>query len=133
MNTLILKFSYGSYDLANAGTAELEILGNFLSSDFDTDYVRFYSWIDWLYDPKYISTCGNASELAKIDDVIEIYNIFDEEWEGPYFAMNKDKFAKFLHEWRDLVNLQPKTIIVTQHHDGSLTLEGKDFPEWASQ
>lgn len=127
MNKLYFKLSNTRYIAIKWDTPELGLLGSYLMSDFSFNDISFNSWINWFNDDKYDSTCSNSTSILKVDNDIEIYWIFDEDFSGPYFQMNKEKFIKFLHEWRDLALQKPQMITVTQRDDGSLVLERKKF------
>lgn len=117
---LIKDSNYYIQKISNS--PQIQILGNFLTSDLNSGAASFKKLILSNQD----ETAGNFSWLTNKDNKIRIGFLYeDEDPTAPVFEISKEQFIKLLDEWEKLYKEQPQEIIIT-YENGIINLEGKN-------
>jgi len=120
----ILSFSLGDHGYRRTGSAsdEMILLSMFLTTDYFVYFPGFL--MKWLSDPAQDATNANLTYLQKEDGMIVVGDLYEEE---PIivFQIPIDRFAKFLDDWKKVIDKKPKKIIITKEGD-EITVESKN-------
>jgi hypothetical protein len=120
--TLIIS-PYGSYSYKDASNIEMNILGNFLSSDVG---FRITGFKDWFYDDLCNAASSNATYLYKEDDFIFVGDLYPVQKYSAELKISRQQFIKLLDKWEEKVcKEKPKEVTITEK-DGEFSIETKD-------
>jgi hypothetical protein len=126
MEWIKLKLTnYGNYLYVDASNVEMNILGNFLSSDVGCDNREFFK--EWaLSDENAWAVSGNITVLEKEGDYIYLTEQYSEEKDPTELKISRNQFVKLFDEWREKVcKSKPKEVMITEK-DGEFSIETKD-------
>jgi hypothetical protein len=113
---------YDSYNYNGASNIEMNILGNFLSSDVRC---QIQSYREWAFNDLYRSACGNITSLDKENGNICLSDLYSEEEIPTELKMTIQQFVQLLDDWEIKVcKTKPKEVLI-KHENGEFIIETK--------
>lgn len=111
-----LDVNCGDYSSRGASTLEMNILGDFLSSD-----VGFYSapsFKKYAFNNTQKYTNSNITALKKENGYIFLSDLYSEEDSPVSLKLSHDQFIKLLDDWQETVcKSKPKEVILKYEND----------------
>lgn len=115
--------STGRYVYEDASNIAMNILGNFLCSDIDTDSSSFR---EWFFNNKFDRACGNLTILDKENEYIVLSDIYSEETNPTRLKMTFSQFLQLLNDWEEkVIKKKPREVIIRYEND-QFAIETKD-------
>jgi len=115
--------SYDSYNYNGASNIEMNILGNFLSSDVRCQITPYRQWA---LNDRDIGIGGNLTDLYKEDGNVFLADILSEEEVPTELKMTIQQFVQLLDDWETKVCKKKPEEVLIKHQDGEFIIEIKD-------
>lgn len=115
MDFVTLQYDNGSYHYKSGSNLQMDILGNFLASDYDCTWSSFK---EWALDEKWRGGSGNITMIEKDNGYIYLSNLYSDEAEPTELRMTVAQFVQLLDDWRNAVcKSNPKTVMIRYEQD----------------
>lgn len=115
MNFVKLTYDNGYYHYKGGSNLQMDILGNFLASDYDCTWSSFR---EWALDEKWRGGSGNITMIEKDNGYIYLSNLYSDEAEPTELRMTVQQFVQLLDDWRSIVcKNKPREITVKRSED----------------
>jgi hypothetical protein len=115
MDFIRLQYDNGYYRYKNGSNVLMDILGNFLASDYDCSWSSFR---EWALNEEWRGGSGNITMIEKDNGYIYLSNLYSDEAEPIELRLTVQQFVQLLDDWRTIVcKNKPKEVIIK--HDGS--------------
>lgn len=120
MDFVTLQYDNDSYHYKKGSNLQMDILGNFLASDYDCTWSSFR---EWALDEKWRGGSGNITMVEKDNGYIYLSNLYSNEAEPTELCMTVAQFVQLLDNWRNIVcKHKPKEVII-KHEYGQFIFE----------
>lgn len=122
----LLRRIHNIYDPeGNKNIEPMAIVAYFLTDDVQANYNSFR---DWIYDDTQLVTGGNRTGLDKTEkDIIILTDLFTDD-ESYCIEMSKEQFINMLDGWKQIRQLNPPFILVSQDPQGNIHFQPLDEP-----
>jgi hypothetical protein len=115
MDFVKLQYDNGFYRYKSGSNAQMDILGNFLASDYDCTWSSFK---EWALDSNWRGASGNITMVEKDNGYIYLSNLYADEDEPTELCMTVQQFVQLLDDWRTIVcPKKPKEVIIKQSNN----------------
>jgi hypothetical protein len=115
MNFVKLQYENGYYRYKSGSDTQMDILGNFLASDYDCTWSSFK---EWALDEKWRGGSGNITMIEKDNGHIYLSNLYSDKDEPTELHMTIQQFVQLLDDWRNIVcKNKPKEVVIRHEHD----------------
>jgi hypothetical protein len=106
---------FNDYAYQYASNIEMNILGNFLSSDVGC-YNKIYK--EWVLHPLAGSISGNITQIEKEGNHIYLSDLYSEDKYPIELKMTSEQFIKILDDWEHKVcALKPQAVTIKYEND----------------